>query len=90
MTRCARSKRRAFASTASVDTTRRSAFSLAVFLGVAEAVVGYATINEVDLIAITTELCCGGNRNLTDTAEYIIRNAPCPVLCMRKPRKSKR
>jgi nucleotide-binding universal stress UspA family protein len=58
--------------------------------GVAEAVVGYATINEVDLIAITTELCCGGNRNLTDTAEYIIRNAPCPVLCVRKPRKAKR
>src|SRR5256885_2164026 len=51
--------------------------------GVAEAVVEYAAASEADLIAVTTALCCGGNPNLTETAGYIIRNAPCPVLCVR-------
>jgi nucleotide-binding universal stress UspA family protein len=51
--------------------------------GVAEAVVEYASGNEADLIAITTALCCGGDPEMTETAEFIIRNAPCPVLCVR-------
>lgn len=51
--------------------------------GVADAVVSYAEANEVDLVAITTALCCGGDPKMTGTAEFIIRNAPCPVLCMR-------
>lgn len=51
--------------------------------GVAEAVVAYASVKEVDMIALTTALCCGGDANMTDTAEYVIRNAPCPVLCVR-------
>jgi nucleotide-binding universal stress UspA family protein len=51
--------------------------------GVAEAVVEYAESNEVDLIATTTALCSGGDPELTATAEFIIRNAPCPVLCVR-------
>lgn len=51
--------------------------------GVADAVVEYASVEEVDLIAITTPLCCGGDSAMTETAEFIIRNAPCPVLCVR-------
>jgi len=39
--------------------------------------------HKADLIAITTTLCCGGDERLTGTAEFIIRNAPCPVLCVR-------
>lgn len=51
--------------------------------GVGEEVLDYAVRNKADLIAITTSLGSGGDPNLTDTAEFIIRNAPCPVLCMR-------
>jgi|SRR5689334_5130904 len=51
--------------------------------GVAEAVVEHAGRHKADLIAITTTLCCGGDERLTGTAEFIIRNAPCPVLCVR-------
>ena len=51
--------------------------------GVAEGVVDYASRHNADIVAITTALCCGGNREITDTAEFIIRNAPCPVLCIR-------
>jgi nucleotide-binding universal stress UspA family protein len=56
--------------------------------GVAEAVVEYAESNEVDLIATTTALCSGGDPEMTATAEFIIRNAPCPVLCVRTDIKS--
>jgi nucleotide-binding universal stress UspA family protein len=51
--------------------------------GVAEAVVEHAGRHKADLIAITTTLCCGGDERTTGTAEFIIRNAPCPVLCVR-------
>ncbi|HEY3028276.1 MAG TPA: universal stress protein [Pyrinomonadaceae bacterium] len=51
--------------------------------GVAEGVVEYAARHDADILAITTALCCGGDLNMTDTAEFIIRNAPCPVLCVR-------
>lgn len=51
--------------------------------GVADAVVGYAAASETDLLAITTTLCCGGDPKMTDVAEFIIRHAPCPVLCIR-------
>jgi len=51
--------------------------------GVADALVEYASARDADLLAITTALCCGGDTTMTDTAEYIIRNAPCPVLSMR-------
>jgi nucleotide-binding universal stress UspA family protein len=51
--------------------------------GVADALVEYAAYREADLIATTTSLCCGGNPQMTETAEFIIRNAPCPVLCVR-------
>jgi nucleotide-binding universal stress UspA family protein len=51
--------------------------------GVAEAVVEHAGRHKADLIAITTTLCCGGDEKMTGTAEFIIRNAPCPVLCVR-------
>ena len=51
--------------------------------GMAEAVVEYAGRHKADLVAITTGLGSGGDTNLTDTAEFIIRNAPCPVLCVR-------
>jgi nucleotide-binding universal stress UspA family protein len=51
--------------------------------GVAEAVVEHAGRHKADLIAITTNLCCGGDERMTGTAEFIIRNAPCPVLCVR-------
>ena len=51
--------------------------------GVAEAVVEYAGRHKADLVAITTALGSGGDTKLTDTAEFIIRNAPCPVLCVR-------
>jgi nucleotide-binding universal stress UspA family protein len=51
--------------------------------GVAEGVVEYASLHDADILAITTALCCGGDKNMTDTAEFIIRNAPCPVLCVR-------
>lgn len=51
--------------------------------GVAEAVVEHAGRHKADLIAVTTALCCGGNEKRTDTAEFIIRNAPCPVLCVK-------
>jgi nucleotide-binding universal stress UspA family protein len=50
--------------------------------GVGESVVEEATAMQTDLIAIATSICCGGNPELTDTAEFIIRNAPCPVLCV--------
>ena len=51
--------------------------------GVGEEVVEYAGRHKADLVAITTALGSGGDPNLTDTAEFIIRNAPCPVMCMR-------
>src|SRR2546426_5433209 len=51
--------------------------------GVAEGVVEYAARHDADILAITTALCCGGDTNMTDTAEFIVRNAPCPVLCVR-------
>jgi nucleotide-binding universal stress UspA family protein len=51
--------------------------------GVGEEVVEYAGRHKADLVAITTSLGSGGDANLTDTAEFILRNAPCPVLCMR-------
>jgi nucleotide-binding universal stress UspA family protein len=51
--------------------------------GVADALVEYASLVEADLIATTTSLCCGGDLQMTETAEFIIRNAPCPVLCVR-------
>ncbi len=51
--------------------------------GVGEEVVEYAGHHKVDLVAITTALGSGGDQKLTDTAEFIIRNAPCPVLCVR-------
>lgn len=51
--------------------------------GVAEGVIDYAARHNADILAITTALCCGGDANMTDTAEFIIRNAPCPVLCVR-------
>src|SRR5260370_25241755 len=51
--------------------------------GMGEEVVEYAGRHKADLVAITTSLGSGGDQNLTDTAEFIIRNAPCPVLCVR-------
>ncbi len=51
--------------------------------GVGEEVVEYAGRNKADLVAITTSLGSGGDPKLTDAAEFIIRNAPCPVLCMK-------
>jgi nucleotide-binding universal stress UspA family protein len=51
--------------------------------GVGEEVVEYAGRHKADLVAITTALGSGGDPSLSDTAEFIIRNAPCPVLCMR-------
>lgn len=51
--------------------------------GVGEEVLEYAARHKADLVAITTSLGSGGDPRLTDTAEFIIRNAPCPVLCMR-------
>ncbi len=51
--------------------------------GMGEEVVEYAGRHKADLVAITTSLGSGGDPNLTDTAEFIIRNAPCPVLCVR-------
>jgi nucleotide-binding universal stress UspA family protein len=51
--------------------------------GVGEEVVEYAGRNKADLVAITTSLGSGGDPKLTDTAEFIIRNAPCPVLCVK-------
>ena len=50
--------------------------------GVGEEVVEYAGRHKADLIAITTALGSGGDPKVTDTAEFIIRNAPCPVLCV--------
>jgi nucleotide-binding universal stress UspA family protein len=51
--------------------------------GVGEEVVEYAGRHKADLVAITTALGSGGEPKLTDTAEFVLRNAPCPVLCMR-------
>ncbi len=51
--------------------------------GVGEEVVEYAGRHKADLLAITTALGSGGDPNRTDTAEFILRNAPCPVLCVR-------
>lgn len=51
--------------------------------GLGEEVLEYAARNKADLVAITTSLGSGGDPKLTDTAEFIIRNAPCPVLCVR-------
>ena len=50
--------------------------------GVAESVIGYTAEQQFDLIALTTALGSGGDPRADDMAEYIIRNAPCPVLCM--------
>jgi nucleotide-binding universal stress UspA family protein len=50
--------------------------------GVGEALVEEATTKQTDLIAFTTALCSGGDPRHRDTAEFIIRNAPCPVLCV--------
>jgi len=51
--------------------------------GVADAVVEHAGRKKADMVAITTALCSYGDAGLTDTSEFIIRNAPCPVLCVR-------
>src|SRR6266550_6257855 len=51
--------------------------------GVGEEVIEYAGRHKADLIAITNSLGSGGAPNFTETAEFIIRNAPCPVLCVR-------
>ena len=51
--------------------------------GVGEEVVEYAGRHKADLVAITTSLGSGGDPKLTDTAEFVLRNAPCPVLCVR-------
>jgi nucleotide-binding universal stress UspA family protein len=51
--------------------------------GIGEAVVEYAGRNKADIVAMTTSLVSGGAEGITDTAEFIIRNAPCPVLCVR-------
>src|SRR5437588_10644985 len=51
--------------------------------GVGEEVIEYAGRHRADLIAITTSLGSGGAPGFTETAEFIIRNAPCPVLCVR-------
>jgi nucleotide-binding universal stress UspA family protein len=51
--------------------------------GVGEEVIEYAGRHKADLIAITTGIGSGGAPNFTDTAEFIIRNAPCPVLSVR-------
>src|SRR5712692_2026615 len=51
--------------------------------GVGEEVIEYAGRHKADLVAITTSLGSSGDPKLTDTAEFIIRNAPCPVLCVR-------
>jgi nucleotide-binding universal stress UspA family protein len=51
--------------------------------GLGEEVVEYAGRHKADLVAITTSLGSGGDPKLTDTAEFVIRNAPCPVLCVR-------
>jgi nucleotide-binding universal stress UspA family protein len=59
---------------ASVETASR---------GIGDAVLEQAEFNHTDLIAITSSLCSGGDPTNTDTAEFIIRNAPCPVLCVR-------
>ena len=48
--------------------------------GVGEEVVEYAGRHKADLVAITTALGSGGDPKLSDTSEFIIRNAPCPVL----------
>jgi hypothetical protein len=50
--------------------------------GVGDAVVEDAEFRKVDLIAFTSSLCSGGDPQITDTAEFIIRNAPCPILCV--------
>jgi len=51
--------------------------------GVGEEVIEYAGRHKADLIAITNSIGSGGAPNFTETAEFIIRNAPCPVLCVR-------
>ncbi len=51
--------------------------------GLAEAVVEYAGRHKADLLAITTALGSGGDPKLTNTSEFILRNAPCPVMCVR-------
>ena len=51
--------------------------------GVGEEVVEFAGRHKADLVAITTALGSVGDPKLTDTAEFILRNAPCPVLCVR-------
>ena len=51
--------------------------------GVGEEVIEYAGRHKADLIAITTSLGSGGAPSFTETAEFIIRNAPCPVLCVK-------
>ena len=50
--------------------------------GVGDALIEYASVMESDLIAITTAIGNGGDPSNTDVAEFIIRNAPCPVLCV--------
>src|SRR6266851_3514283 len=50
--------------------------------GVGEAVVEHAGRHNADLVAMTTALCSSGNAGISDTAEFILRNAPCPVLCV--------
>jgi nucleotide-binding universal stress UspA family protein len=51
--------------------------------GVADAVVEHAGRRKADMVAITTALCSYGDSGISDTSEFIIRNAPCPVLCVR-------
>lgn len=47
---------------------------------IAESIIERTVKNNSDLVALTSALCCGGDPALTETAEYVIRHAPCPVL----------
>jgi nucleotide-binding universal stress UspA family protein len=51
--------------------------------GIAESVIGHVGEQQFDLIAFTTALGSGGDPRADDMADYIIRNAPCAVLCMK-------
>jgi nucleotide-binding universal stress UspA family protein len=51
--------------------------------GIAESVVSHLANEQFDLIACTTTLGSGGDPRADDMADYIIRNAPCPVLCLK-------
>ena len=51
--------------------------------GIAESVISHVAEQQFDLIAFTTTLGSGSDPSADDMADYIIRNAPCPVLCMK-------